>query len=56
MRTILYIIAIALMLAWGILFFIYEVGSIVHILIFLALVSLIPNIYDHTYFSKSKKQ
>lgn len=41
MRSILYIVAVVLLIGWLLGFFVYSAGSIIHILLVLAVVSLL---------------
>jgi hypothetical protein len=41
MRSILYIVAVVLLIGWLLGFFVYSAGSIIHILLVLAVISLI---------------
>jgi len=41
MRTILYIIAIILVIGWLLGFFVYSVGHLIHILLILAVISIL---------------
>ena len=44
MGNLLYIVAVILVISWAIGFFAYSVGSIIHILLVIALISIILNI------------
>ncbi|MBC7510825.1 MAG: lmo0937 family membrane protein [Ferruginibacter sp.] len=41
MRSILYIIAVILVIGWLLGFFVYSVGGLIHILLVLAVISLL---------------
>lgn len=41
MRTILYIIAVILIIGWLLGFFVYTVGGLIHILLILAVISIL---------------
>ncbi|MEO8713096.1 MAG: lmo0937 family membrane protein [Parafilimonas sp.] len=41
MRSILYIIAVILVIGWVLGFFVYTAGSIIHILLVLAVISIL---------------
>ncbi len=41
MRSILYLIAVVLLIGWVLGFFIYTAGSVIHILLVLAVISFI---------------
>ncbi|WP_153797890.1 lmo0937 family membrane protein [Foetidibacter luteolus] len=41
MRSILYIIAVILVIGWALGFFVYSTGGLIHILIVLAVISLL---------------
>lgn len=41
MRSILYIVAVILVIGWLLGFFVYTVGSIIHILLVLAVISIL---------------
>jgi hypothetical protein len=41
MRSILYIIAVVLIVGWLLGFFVYSAGSLIHILLVLAVISLL---------------
>lgn len=41
MRSILYLIAVILVIGWLLGFFVYSVGGLIHILLVLAIISLI---------------
>ncbi|MEP6467230.1 MAG: lmo0937 family membrane protein [Parafilimonas sp.] len=41
MRSILYIIAVVLLIGWALGFFVYTVGSVIHILLVLAIISIL---------------
>ena len=41
MRSLLYIIAVLLLLSWAIGFFLYSLGAIVNVLLIIAIVSLL---------------
>lgn len=41
MENLLYIIAVILIIGWAVGFFLYSVGSIIHILLVLAIISII---------------
>ena len=44
MGNILYLIAVVLIIMWAVGFFAYSAGSIIHILLVLALISILLNI------------
>ncbi len=44
MGNLLYIIAVVLVIAWAIGFFAYSAGSMIHILLFIALVAILLKI------------
>ncbi|PUZ26713.1 hypothetical protein GA0116948_102247 [Chitinophaga costaii] len=44
MNSILYIIAVILIIGWALGFFVYSVGSIIHILLVLAIIAILLNI------------
>lgn len=44
MESLLYIIAIILVIAWGIGFFAYSAGNLIHILLVLAIVAVVLRI------------
>ncbi|MCE2834953.1 MAG: lmo0937 family membrane protein [bacterium] len=44
MRNILYIIAIILLIGWAIGFFAYSLGSVIHILLVIAVIVILLNI------------
>ncbi|MBK7683173.1 MAG: lmo0937 family membrane protein [Bacteroidia bacterium] len=44
MGNLLYVIAVILLIAWAIGFFAYSVGSIIHILLVIAAISILLNI------------
>ena len=44
MRNILYIIAIVLLIGWAIGFFAYSLGSVIHILLVIAVIVILLNI------------
>jgi hypothetical protein len=46
MRSILYLIAVILVIGWLVGFFAYSVGGIIHILLILAIVSLLLGIIN----------
>jgi len=41
MRSILYIVAVILIIGWLLGFFVYDAGSIIHILLVFAIISLL---------------
>lgn len=44
MRSLLYIIAVVLVIGWILGFFVYTVGGLIHILLVLAVISLLISI------------
>jgi hypothetical protein len=44
MRNLLYIIAVILVIGWAIGFFAYSAGSVIHILLFIAIIVILLNI------------
>lgn len=44
MRNILYIIAVILLIGWAIGFFAYSLGSVIHILLVIAIIVILLNI------------
>jgi hypothetical protein len=44
MRSILYIIAVILIIGWAIGFFAYSLGAVIHILLVIALITILLNI------------
>lgn len=48
MRSILYLIAVILIVGWLLGFFVYSAGGLIHILIVLAVISLILNLMRST--------
>jgi len=44
MRNLLYIVAVVLVLGWAIGFFVYSVGAIIHVLLVIAVISIILTI------------
>ncbi len=44
MRSILYVIAVILVIGWAIGFFAYSAGSIIHILLVIAIIVILLNI------------
>jgi len=44
MGNLLYIVAVILIIAWAIGFFAYSVGAIIHILLVIAVISILLNI------------
>jgi hypothetical protein len=44
MRSLLYILAVILLLSWAIGFFAYSVGSLIHLLLVIAVVAILLNI------------
>lgn len=44
MRNILYIIAVILLIGWAIGFFAYSLGSVIHILLVIAVIVILLNI------------
>lgn len=44
MRSLLYIIAVILIISWAISVFAYSVGGLIHILLVLAVISILLNI------------
>jgi hypothetical protein len=48
MRSILYLIAVILVIGWLLGFFVYSAGGLIHILIVLAIVSLLLGLIRRT--------
>ena len=48
MRSILYLIAVILVIGWILGFFVYSAGGLIHILIVLAVISLILGLMRRT--------
>jgi hypothetical protein len=48
MRSILYLIAVILVIGWVLGFFVYSAGGLIHILIVLAVISLILGLMRST--------
>jgi hypothetical protein len=48
MRSILYLIAVILIIGWLLGFFVYSAGGLIHILIVLAIVSLLLGLIRRT--------
>jgi hypothetical protein len=44
MRNLLYIVAVVLVIGWAIGFFVYSVGAIIHVLLVIAVISIILTI------------
>ena len=44
MRNILYIVAVILLIGWAIGFFAYSLGSVIHILLVIAVIVILLNI------------
>ena len=44
MRSILYLIAVILIIGWAIGFFAYSLGAVIHILLVIALITILLNI------------
>ncbi len=44
MQSLLYIIAVILVIAWALGFFVYSVGSIIHILLVIAVIAVLLRI------------
>jgi hypothetical protein len=44
MRSILYIIAVLLIIGWAIGFFAYSLGAVIHILLVIAVITILLNI------------
>ena len=44
MRSILYIVAVILLIGWAIGFFAYSLGSVIHILLVIAVIVILLNI------------
>ena len=44
MRNILYIVAVVLIIFWAIGFFAYSIGAVIHILLVIAIISILINI------------
>jgi hypothetical protein len=45
MRSLLYLIAVVLVIGWAIGFFVYSVGSIIHILLVIAGIAILFRIF-----------
>ncbi|UEG51794.1 lmo0937 family membrane protein [Mucilaginibacter daejeonensis] len=48
MRSLLYIVAVILVIGWAISVFAYSVGGLIHILIVLAIISLVLGLFRGT--------
>ncbi len=46
MRYILYIVAVVMIIVWAIGFFIYSIGAIIHLLLVLALISILIKVFS----------
>jgi hypothetical protein len=44
MRNLLYFIAVILVIGWAIGFFVYSAGALIHLLLVIALISIILNV------------
>jgi hypothetical protein len=44
MRNLLYVVAVVLVIGWAIGFFVYSVGAIIHVLLVIAVISIILTI------------
>ncbi|HRG29580.1 MAG TPA: lmo0937 family membrane protein [Chitinophagales bacterium] len=44
MGNLLYIVAIVLLIAWALGFFVYSLGAVIHILLILAIISILVRI------------
>jgi hypothetical protein len=44
MRNLLYIVAVVLVIGWAIGFFVYSAGAIIHVLLVIAVISIILTI------------
>jgi len=44
MRSLLYIVAVLLIIGWAIGFFAYSAGSVIHILLVIAIIAIILNV------------
>jgi len=44
MRNLLYLIAVILVIGWVVGFFVYSAGAIIHILLVIAIISVILNV------------
>jgi hypothetical protein len=45
MRSILYIIAVILLIGWALGVFVYSVGSLIHILLVFAVISIVISLF-----------
>ena len=41
MRSILYLLAVVLVIGWALGFFVYDVGSLIHILLVIAIIAIL---------------
>jgi hypothetical protein len=48
MRSILYLIAVILVIGWLLGFFVYNVGGLIHIILVLAIISLILGVINRS--------
>ena len=48
MRSLLYLIAVVLIISWAIGFFVYSAGALIHLLLIIALVSILLNVIRGT--------
>ncbi|MGM0582706.1 MAG: lmo0937 family membrane protein [Bacteroidota bacterium] len=46
MKYILYIVAIVMLISWAIGFFVFSLGAIIHLLLVIALVSLMVKVFS----------
>ncbi|HET8860058.1 lmo0937 family membrane protein [Marivirga sp.] len=46
MRYILYIVAIVMIIVWAIGFFVYSFGAIIHLLLVIALISIMVKVFS----------
>ncbi|HEY0273283.1 MAG TPA: lmo0937 family membrane protein [Chitinophaga sp.] len=44
MNTILYVIAVILLIGWALGFFMYSAGGIIHVLLVLAIIAILINV------------
>jgi len=44
MRSLLYIVAVILVIGWAIGFFAYSAGSVIHILLVIAIIAIVLNV------------
>jgi hypothetical protein len=44
MRSLLYIVAVLLVIGWAIGFFAYSAGSVIHILLVIAIIAIVLNV------------